>query len=146
MGVLVRDRLMPVEPTPSRHRRQRSRVTVLCRHLSHHLVARPRPTPDVGKAEEGERGAIRLRMVGPIWSVVAEIDEPRLGGMKRDPIPRKALTQDAKDPLGIENILERHHGIVSEADKGTSPLETWSHLRLKPFIQHMVQENVREAG
>jgi hypothetical protein len=32
--------------------------------------------------------------------------------------------------------------IVSEADKGTSPLETWQHLELKPFIQHMVQEDV----
>jgi hypothetical protein len=67
-------------------------------------------------------------MVGPIWSVVAEIDEPRLGGMEREPIPRKALTQDAKDPPGIGNILERHHGIVSEADKGTSPLETGASL------------------
>jgi hypothetical protein len=55
-------------------------------------------------------------------------------------------TQDAKDPLGVENILERQHGIVSEANKGTSPLHAWSHLGLKPFIQHMVQENVREAG
>jgi hypothetical protein len=42
-------------------------------------------------------------------------------------------------------VLERHHGIISEADKGTSPLETWPHLELKPFIQHVVQENVREA-
>jgi hypothetical protein len=32
--------------------------------------------------------------------------------------------------------------IVSEADKGTSPLETGPHLELEPFIQHVVQENV----
>jgi uncharacterized caspase-like protein len=31
MGLLVRDGLMPIDPTPSRHRRQRSGVTVLCR-------------------------------------------------------------------------------------------------------------------
>ena len=26
-----------------------------------------------------------------------------------------------------------------------TPLETWAHLELKPFVQHVVQENVREA-
>ena len=145
MGVLVADGLMPVYPTPSRNRRQRSGVTVLCRYLPHHILACPRLAPDVGEAEEGERGTIRLRMVSPIWSVVAEIDEARLVGMECESIPCKALTQNAEDPLGIEEVLERQHGIVSEADKGTSPLETWPHLDLKPFVQHVVQENVREA-
>src|SRR3984893_12629719 len=98
-----------------------------------------------GRSEEGERGTIRLRMVSPIWSVVAEIDEACLGGMECESIPCKALTQNAEDPLGIEEVLERQHGIVSEADKGTSPRETWAHLDLKPFVQHVVQENVREA-
>ena len=65
--------------------------------------------------------------------------------MECEPIPCKSLAQDAEDPLGIEKVLERHHGIVSEADQGTSPLETWPHLKLEPFIQHMVQENIREA-
>ena len=68
MGALVRDRLMPVDPTPSRNRRQRSGVPVLCRYLPHHFLACPRLAPDVGEAEEGERGTIRLRMVSPIWS------------------------------------------------------------------------------
>ena len=81
-------------------------------------------------------------MVSPTRSVVAEINEPRLVGMECESIPCKALTQDAKDPLGIEEVLERHHSVVSEADKGTSSLETWPHLELKPFIQHMVQEDV----
>jgi hypothetical protein len=145
MGALVRDRLMPVDPTPSRNRRQRSGVTGLCRYLPHHILACPRLAPDVGEAEEGERGTIRLRMVSPIWSVVAEIDEARLVGMECESVPCKSLTQNAKDPLGIEEVLERQHGIISEADKGTSPLETWPHLELKPFVQHVVQENVREA-
>src|SRR6266480_2408753 len=145
MGVLVRDGLMPVVPTPVRHRRQRSGVTVLRRYLSHHVLACPRLTPNVGEAEEGERGTIRLRMVSPIWPVAAEIDEARLVGMEREPIPCKTLAQYAEDPLGVEDVLEPHHGIISEPDKGTSPLETWPHLELKPFIQHVVQEDVREA-
>jgi hypothetical protein len=79
MGVLVADGLMPVYPT--RNRCQRASVPVLCRYLPHHIPTRPLLTPNVGEAEEGERGTIRLRMVSPIWSVVAEIDEARLVGM-----------------------------------------------------------------
>ena len=80
------------------------------------------------KREICTSGPIRLRMSLPICPGVAEIDEARLVGMKRQPIPRKSLAQDAENPLGIENILECHDGIVSEADKGTSPLETWPYL------------------
>jgi hypothetical protein len=145
MGVLVRDGLMPVVPAPSRNRRQRSGVTVLCRYLPHQIPACPRLGPDVGEAEEGERGTIRLRMVSPIWSVVAEINEARLVGMECESISCKSLAQYAENPLGVEKVLERHHGIISEPDKGTSPLETWPHLDLEPFIQHVVQENIREA-
>ena len=81
MGVLVSDRLMPLVPAPSRNRRQRSGVTVLCRYLPHHILACARPAPDVGEAEEGERGTIRLWMISPIWPVVAEINEARFVGM-----------------------------------------------------------------
>ena len=31
----------------------------------------------------------------------AEVDEPRLVGMKREPIPCKSLTQHVQDPLGV---------------------------------------------
>src|SRR5438477_10907964 len=78
-------------------------------------------------------------MVGPIWSVVAEVDEARLVGMKCESIPSKTLAQYVEDPFGIEDILECHHGIIGEADKGTSPLEAWPHLDFEPFIQHVVQ-------
>src|SRR5215472_1041995 len=62
--------------------------------------------------------------------------------MKHQPIPCKPPVQHAKDPLCVEYILERHHGIVGEPDKGTSALETWSHLELEPFIQHVAQETI----
>ena len=84
-------------------------------------------------------------MVGSIWPVVAEIDEARLVGMECKSIPCKTLAQYVENPFGIEEILERHHGIIGKPDKGTSPLETWPHLKLKPFIQHVMQKNVREA-
>jgi hypothetical protein len=84
-------------------------------------------------------------MVSPIWPVVAEINEARLVEMECESISCKSLTQNAEDPLGIEGILERYYGIVSESNKRTSPLETWPHFELEPFIQHVVQKNVREA-
>ena len=43
-------------------------------------------------------------------------------------------------------VRESHHGIVGKYNKSISPFETWSHLDLKPFIQHMMQEDVRETG
>jgi hypothetical protein len=72
---------MPIVPAPVGHRRQRAGVTLLCRYLPHRALARPRLSPYVAEAEEGERCPIRFRMVPPIWSVVAEIDEARLVGM-----------------------------------------------------------------
>src|SRR5947208_13885387 len=98
MGVLVRDGLMPVDPTPSRHRRQPSGVTVLRRYLSHHIVTCPRLPPNVGKAEEGERRAIRLRMSRPSCIGVAEMAETRLVGMERKSIPCRSLSQYAEHP------------------------------------------------
>ena len=92
-SVLLGDRQMPVVPAPVGNRRQRAGVTVLCRYLPHHILARPRLSPYVAEAEEGERGAIRFRMVFPIWSFAAEIDEARLVGMKRELVPRKTLAQ-----------------------------------------------------
>jgi ATP dependent DNA ligase domain len=36
--------------------------------------------------------------------------------------------------------------IISETDKGTVPLEAQLHLALEPFIQQVVQKDIREAG
>src|SRR5215831_3784790 len=143
MGVLVTNRLVPVGPAPIRDRRQRAGVTFLCRYLPHRAVSFPRPSPHVAEAEKGKRGPIRVRVVPSIWSVAAEIDEARLVAVEFEPVPSKTLAQDIQDPFGIPGIRERHHGVVGEADKDTSPLEVWFHLILEPLIQHMMQENVR---
>ena len=100
----------------------------------------------MAEAEKGERRAIRVRVVLSIWSVAAEIDEARLAGMKREPIPRKPLAQNVEQSLCVAEVSERQHSVVGESDKGTSPLEAWLHLVLEPFIQHVVQEDVRQAG
>src|SRR5262249_19788728 len=66
--------------------------------------------------------------------------------MERQPIPCKPLAQHTKDAFGVKHILERHDGIIGEADKGTSACKPWSHLVLEPFVQHVVQEDVRQQG
>jgi hypothetical protein len=66
MGVLVRDGLVSIVPAPVRNRRQCADIAVLCRYLPHHVLTLQRLAPNVGEAEEGERGTIRLRMV---WSL-----------------------------------------------------------------------------
>ena len=99
MGVLVGDGLMPVHPTPSRNRRQRSGVTVLCRYLSHHILTCPRPTPYVGEAEENERGTIRFRMVSPIWSVVRKSTNRVLSGWSVSPYRARRLPKTPRTRL-----------------------------------------------
>ena len=48
------------------------------------------------------------------------------------------------DPLGIVVVLERHHKVIGKPNQGTRSRHAGSHLLLEPFIQHMVQEDVRE--
>jgi hypothetical protein len=51
--------------------------------------------------------------------------------MECQSIPCKALAQNAEDPLGIEEILECQHGIVSEADKGTTAPSSWRSVNFR---------------
>ena len=126
---------MPGFPAPRGHRCQRAGVTLLCRYLPHNVLAPPRLSPYVAEAEKGERGTIRFRVVPPIWSVAAEIDEARLVGMEREPIPSETLAQNDQNPLGVAEVRERQYGIVGETGKGTVPPEAWLHLVLEPLIQ-----------
>jgi hypothetical protein len=141
--MLLGDRQMAVYPTPVGDHRQRAGVTLRCRYLPHHVLTLSRLSPNVAKAEKGERCPIRVRLVPAIWSVTAEIDVACLVGMERELVPSKTLAQYIQNPLGILEIRERHHGVVGEPDKGTFPLKPRLHLELEPLIQHMMQENVR---
>src|SRR5262245_30888341 len=141
--MLLGDRSMSVFPAPVRHRCERAGVTLLCRYLPHYVLTLPRLSPNVAEAEKGERRPIRVRAVLAVWSVAAEVDEARLVGMQLELVPSKTLAQNIQDPLGVQEIRKRHHGVVGESDKGTILLEPRFHLVLEPLIQHMMQENVR---
>jgi hypothetical protein len=62
--------------------------------------------------------------------------------MQHEPKPRKTLAQHRQDALGVDNVVERHDRIIGEPDKGAVPRKARSHLRLEPFVKHIVQENV----
>jgi len=113
MSVLLADRLVPVFPAPVAYGRQCTSVTFLCRHLPHHVLALPRLSPYVAEAEKGERGTIRARVAGRIWSIAAEVDEACLVGMERELVPSKTLAQYIQNPLGILEVRERPFGVVA---------------------------------
>src|SRR4051812_25874676 len=75
-----------------------------------------------------------------------EVDEARLVGVEGKSIPCETLAQDRQHAFGVDDVVERHQRIVGIPDKGALPSETRLHHSLEPFIQHMVQKDVREAG
>src|SRR3954454_16003228 len=134
---------MPVMPAPVGDRPQRAGEAT--RHLPHHVDALLRLSPDVGEAEEIKRGAVCGRVRGPLWPFEAEVDEARLVGMEGESIPGQTLAQHRQDPFGIEEVLEGHHQVVGVPDKDGSPLQARPDVPFEPFVQHIVQVDVRKA-
>ena len=74
----------------------------------------------------------------------AEVDEARLVGMQREPMPSKPFSQSFQHPFGVVVVLEGHDEVVGKANQGTLSLQAGLHLAFEPLIQHMVQEDVRK--
>jgi len=83
------------------------------------------------------------RALSSLW---AEVDEARLVGVEGESIPSEALAENQQHAFGVIDVVERHQRAVGEPDKDARPSETRFHHGLEPFVQHMVQEDVREAG
>ena len=74
----------------------------------------------------------------------AEVDEARLVRMEREPIASKPLPQHFQHPFAVVVVLEGHHEVIGEPHQGTRPRHARLHLALEPFVQHVMQEDVRE--
>jgi hypothetical protein len=74
----------------------------------------------------------------------AEVEETRLVRVQLKAEPAKPLPQHVHDPLGVLVVLKGHHEVIGKPYQARLPLHAWSHHVLKPLVQHMVQENVRE--
>ena len=83
------------------------------------------------------------RALSSLW---AEVDEARLVGVEGESIPSEALAKDRQHPFGVIDVVERHQRVVGEPDNDALPSQTRFHHGLEPFVQHMVQEDVRESG
>src|SRR5208283_3278670 len=104
--MLVANGPVPVFPTPVAHRGHCTGEAALGRDLPDHVLAVPRPSPDMGQAEEVEGGPIRFRMTRGLCRLWAEIDEACLVGMEREPKSSKTLAQDCQDALGVDDVVE----------------------------------------
>jgi len=144
-GVLDEQRLMSVSPTPLRHGDQRAGKPALGRRLPHHVLAPLRFHPGVGEAEKVERGFLAVWMRATA-SLRAEVDEARLVGMQREPMPFKPFPQHFQHPLSVAVVLEGHHEVIGKSHQGTASRQARPHLVLEPLVQHMVQVDVREHG
>jgi hypothetical protein len=80
-----------------------------------------------------------------LWSLWAEVDEARLVWMEGKSIPCEPLAEDRQNAFGVDDVVERHQRVVGKPDKGALSSQTRFHLSLEPFVQHVVQEDVREA-
>ena len=83
------------------------------------------------------RTARRHAITGPL-----KRQQPRLGWMDGQTVLAKPLGQDFHHALGIVMIAKANDEVIRIADETSRTLQTWSHLLLKPEIQHVVQEHV----
>jgi hypothetical protein len=83
-------------------------ISVLCRYLSHHVLAHPRLAPDVGEAEEGERGKAgkpmhlhnpRLRMKNTEVDPIEQLVDDSAGNLAS--LLEKTTKKRVQDPPGL---------------------------------------------
>src|SRR6516165_12086424 len=106
-AMLVAERPMAVVPAPGSNCGHRAGIPVFGGHLPNHVLAIPRPPPNVGEAKEVEAGPIRLRMARALSSLRAEVDEARLVGVERESVPSEALAEDRQHAFGGIDVVER---------------------------------------
>src|SRR5271166_347126 len=100
MGMLIAQGSMPIVSAPIAYCRQRPRVPAFGRHLPHPVHPLLGLGPDMGEAEEVERGAVRIRVAYAPRPMKAKVDEVRLVRVERKPVPCKPPSQHVHDPLG----------------------------------------------
>ncbi len=109
--------------------------------LPHDPTSFPRPAPQVGEAEEVELVLYIVSTSAP----GPEVHEPRLGRVELEPVPLKTLAQNGQHTLTVPAVLEGDDKIIGKTHEPAG-----SHARLHgllhPHVQHMVQDDIGEAG
>ncbi len=144
VAVLLAERPVSVFPTPIAHCGNSPGETILGRDLPNHVLAVPRPSPHVGQAEEVEGGSIRCRMAGAPFVGGRKSTIGVLSGWSVSPNRARRLPSTARTRRASTMLSNAMSASSAYRTRVPSPL-TWPHLILKPFVQHMMQEDVREA-
>src|SRR6185369_4570300 len=97
----------------------------------------------MSEAKEVKRWLLAISMHAT-WTLGPEVDEARLVGMQREPKPSKPFSKQLQHPFGIVVVLEGQYEVIGKPNQGTLTLQVRPHLALKPLVQHMMQEDVRE--
>ena len=79
-----------------------------------------------------------------MWAFEPEVYEACLGRMELKSVPAEPLAQHVQQSLAGRMVLEGNHRIISISNQQASATEPRSHHALEPFIQHVVQVNIRE--
>lgn len=79
--------------------------------------------------------------IGPL-----ERHQPRLVRVNRQSILGKPLGENRQDATGVRLMGESHDKVVRVADQERLPLQARLDLVLEPFVQHLVQEQIRKRG
>lgn len=82
--------------------------------------------------------AIAIRPLEP------EVHKARLVRMESESVPAETFAQRGECPLGCEVILECHHGVVRVSHQDAPTLEVRARRCFEPFVQHVVQVDVRK--
>jgi hypothetical protein len=135
--VLRRNRSMAIEPAPLGNRPNGPAKMAGSRAAFHHPGPRPRPAPEMAKAQEIERPRLGTlasgRVIGPVrWP---KRHQPGLVGVNGQPILAKTLWQHVQHPTRVVRTGEAHDEIVRVAlVTSLSPFRSFPGADCGPFL------------
>jgi len=97
---------------------------------------------DMRESEEVERAGFSSLPLYLPERTSAELQQPRLLRVERQPKLCEPLGQNVHDFFGVLPILKAEDGIISEADFVRFTPQSGLHLMLEPFVQHLVKIKV----
>src|SRR5437867_539620 len=138
-----RERLVQTSPEFGLDRLELRLPSLAHRLPQHREPSLSRPPAAMREAEkvEGLRFPVATPSPGPL-RVAAELDEPRLVGVQRQPELREPLAQLGEEPLGLLPMLESHDEVVREAHQHHISVRLLRPPPLDPEIEHVVQIDV----
>ncbi len=142
--VLLADIIVAVLPTPVRDPLDCPSEAVLRGPLLDDPLPGERLTPVVREAQQIERPRTLVRTIGRGRFGATEVDQSRLGRVQLQAVLAETLRQHIHHPERILLVREQEHRVVRIADQRGPVGQPRLDLAVKPRIEHIVQEDVRQ--